>query len=116
MRRLRRRPLTAVMLGLGFVLAACGAGSTQEASVGQQTSTTQQNSKESPEPSTSSSAATTSTTSVETTSAPTSTTAVERSNNFPDATVLAVDSGESFNLRMLGDAGTPVAMWFYYPH
>jgi hypothetical protein len=37
-------------------------------------------------------------------------------NNFPDSTVTDVGSGEPFNLRMLSEPGTPVAMWFYYPH
>ena len=37
-------------------------------------------------------------------------------NNFPDLTVTDVASGEPVNLRSLGGSGTPVAMWFYYPH
>ncbi len=101
-----------VALSLGLVLSACGAGSTRLESGAASSSVP---STEAPAESQTTSSTPAQTESTASTAAAQETTA-PGVNNFPDATVLAVDSGEPFNLRMLADSGTPVAMWFYYPH
>ncbi len=102
---------------LGLVLSAC-AGSTAQTQANVGTTTTTGPSNEQPaEPPETTSTTTTTVPSEPTSEAPAdSTTAPDSINNFPDATVTDVSSGQSFNLRSLADSGTPVAMWFYYPH
>lgn len=105
-----------VALSLGLVLSACGAGSTPLES-GAASSSVPSTEAPAESPTTSSTRAGTESTAAGTEStAPAEDTTAPGVNNFPDATALDVDSGEPFNLRMLADSGTPVAMWFYYPH
>jgi hypothetical protein len=101
-----------VALSVGLVLSACGAGSTVLES-GATNSTPSSTEAPSELPTT---APTTAEPATTTTTAPASETAAPEVNNFPDATVIDVSSGEPFNLGSLADSGTPVAMWFYYPH
>jgi hypothetical protein len=100
-------------LSIGLTLSACGGSSTQVQASAETTSSTQFSSEE-PAESTSTSPTTTQSPTASTTGA--ENTSPDPVNNFPDASVVAVDSGEPFNLRMLGGTGTPVALWFYYPH
>jgi hypothetical protein len=101
-----------VALSLGLVLSACGAGSTRLES-GAPSSSVPSTEVSAESPTTGSTPAQTEITA---STAAAQETTLPGVNNYPDATVLAVDSGEPFNLRMLADSGTPVAMWFYYPH
>lgn len=115
MKRLRRHSSigVTVVLSIGLTLSACGASSSQVQSSAETTSSTPPSSAETAESTTS----TPTTAQSPTTATPGSETTVpEAVNNFPDASVVAVDTGQPFNLRMLGGTGTPVAMWFYYPH
>ena len=38
------------------------------------------------------------------------------SNPFPDPAAIDVATGQSVNLRSLGETGTPTVLWFWYPH
>ncbi len=106
-----------VAMTLGLVLSAC-AGSTAatQSEVGTTATTGPLDEQLAEPPQTTSTTATTVSSdpiSSEPAETPATTDVV---NNFPDATVTDVGSGEPFNLRSLADTGTPVAMWFYYPH
>ncbi len=37
-------------------------------------------------------------------------------NLFPDTTAFDVSTGELVNMKELASSGTPVAMWFWFPH
>jgi hypothetical protein len=102
-----------VALSIGLTLSACGGSSTQVQSSAETTSPIQVSSEV---PAESTTTTPTTTQSLTASTPGPETTSPEPVNNFPEASVVAVDSGEPFNLRMLGGTGTPVALWFYYPH
>ncbi|MFW2381644.1 MAG: hypothetical protein ACN4GZ_07795 [Acidimicrobiales bacterium] len=107
-----------VTIAAALMLSACAGSSAQ--STTSPTTAAEPAGEQSTEPTAPTTSAPDSTTTAaeaeNSTSAPAEPSAADPVNNFPDATVTDVGSGEPFNLRMLSEPGTPVAMWFYYPH
>ncbi|NNE95143.1 MAG: hypothetical protein HKN24_03865 [Acidimicrobiales bacterium] len=110
----RRRVILGSVAGLALVASSCAASTTQagDAQSDDATSSTSA-AAESADPTPSTTSEPTATSDGVTTTATPETPAA---NNFPDLTVTDVSSGQEISLRTLGESGTPVAMWFYYPH
>ena len=119
-------------LSASLVLAACSGGQDEIVDAGAQveptsteapttteTSTTEPNQEEEA-PTTVTSTTATSTTVASTAEAPTTeaptTAAPVVESQIPDIAVTNVSTGESVSLQAVAGTGTPVALWFWYPH
>ncbi len=126
------RPVAArmsVALSASLFLAACGGGAEQVVEAGAQTETTPAPTTAAPTtteaPTTTAAPETTesvtaeteapATTAAPTTAAPT-TAAPAPASQVPDVAVTNVSNGESVSLQSVAGTGTPVALWFWFPH
>ncbi len=121
------RPVAArmsVALSASLFLAACGGGAEQVVEAGAQTETTPAPTTAAPTtteaPTTTAAPETTESVTAETeapatTAAPT-TAAPAPASQVPDVAVTNVSNGESVSLQSVAGTGTPVALWFWFPH